>query len=160
DMIKALVAAATMLAGLASAAETAATQRFKLITNPLVLPPGQGDFTFNVLVTAAKLPIDEKKNIQPSLQDAGTPASPPVKIDSRFLGSDNTKAKNQLLKFEVKVAGFPPSDSQARSFVASYGDLHEPLAYTLTNTPSKGFAWTVKANPEWNLGSMPAFPIV
>ena len=157
-MIKAL-ALLTILAGSAFGADAAAEQKFKLVTNPLVLPPGQTDFVFNVLVTAANLAIDPKKNLQPSLLDAGTPASPPVKVDARFLGSDDPKAKNQLLRFEVKIAAFPVSDSQARSFVVTYGDRHESLAYTLTNTPSKGFSWTVKASPEWNLSSMPAFPV-
>jgi hypothetical protein len=147
-MMKA-VAALTMLArlGYAADAAVAADHKFTLVTNPLVLPPGQTEFTFNILVMGANLP-EQKTPVQPVLRDAGAPASPPVTISTRYVGSDSEKGRNQLVRFEVKVSGFPPSDSQTRAFAISYGDVRESLAYTLTNTPSKGFTWTVKANAE------------
>ena len=152
----------TLLAGLAHAAVAAAAtdHKFTLITNPLVLPPGQSNYSFKILVMGTNLPIDEKKAIEPLLVDAGTPASPPVTITPpKYKGSDNPKGKNQLLTFEFQVSGFPLSDSQTRAFAISYGDVRETLTYTLTNSPSKGFTWSVKVNAEWNLGSMAAFPI-
>ena len=140
--------------------DAATENKFELVTNPLVSAPGHTDFVFNILVTAANLPIDPEKNFPAEPAGCGYASLTAGQIDIRFLGSDDPKGKSQLLKFEVKVVGFPVSDSQARSFVVTYGDLHESLAYTLTNTPSKGFSWTVKANPEWNLASMSAFPVV
>jgi len=160
-MMKALAGLA-MLAGLAHAADAAAPadHRFTLLSNPLVLPPGQSDYPFKILVMGTNLPVDEKAAIKPLLVDAGTPQWPPVSVTQPdYKGSDNPKGKSQLLTFEFKVSGFRLSDSQTRNFAISYGDIRETLPYTLTNSPSKGFTRSVKANAEWNLGSMAAFPI-
>ena len=148
-----------VLAAFAPPANSVESQKFKLITNPLALPPGKDAFTFTVIVLATGLPVDSQKPFTPSLVDAGTPASPAVQINTKYLSSSNLGAADQRLTFQVKIANFPPADNQSRVFIASYGNLHEPLTYTLTNIPTRTFSWSVKAASEWNLASMNALPI-
>lgn len=154
-----ILSAITVLAGLATSAQSADTQKFKLITNPLVMPPGKDAFTFIVTVLATGLPVDPKKPLKPSLVDAQTPAFPPVQVTAQYRSSNDPKSAHQTLTFKVKVANFPPADNESRTFTASYGDVHEPLPYTLTNIPARTFSWSVKAPSEWNLSSTSMLPI-
>ena len=130
-------------------------QRFKLATPTLVLGPGQQSGTFTVAVLASGLPTDTSADAQPALVDQRSPAAPAVEVVTSLKSSPgDPKSPTRLWQFAVDVKLFPPAASQSRTFLLSYGNLHETLPYTLTNIEARSFTWSVKASPEWNLGSM------
>lgn len=135
---------------------SAPSQRFRLVGSTLQLEPGVTDTTLTVAVLANLQAADLQSGTEATLSDE-TPLATGTSVTATSVTP--TDALQQVWRFAVTVKGLGKAESQARVFVISFGRLRETLAYTLSNTPSKTFTWSVKAAPEWNLGSMQALSV-
>lgn len=147
---------ALLLTGPALAAAQTPAQRFRLASSTLQLAAGETGGTLGVTVIATLTEQELAPRRTATLVDE-TPNATGVRVTAPPIRTTNDL--QQIWRFEVTVQNFPKAESQNRVFLLSYGGFREPLTYTLSNIASKTFGWSVKAAPEWNLGSMTALSI-
>jgi hypothetical protein len=139
----------------AATAHAQAAQKLKLAPAAIVLQPGQTARDKIPITIVATLSEDELKMIaagtQPDLVDR-TPRTSTTSVISAFepAGSRLT-GTTQIWNFSLKIENFPEYDSETRVFLATYGPIAQTLDYTIANTFSKTFSWSVKMPQEWNL---------
>jgi hypothetical protein len=140
----------------ATAAAETHPQRFRLAGKTVTLAPGEtaGELTVTVLATfpnAAEAGPDTA-----TLVDV-TPGVPGVTVTATPV--KGTHELRQVWRFPVAVKGLPKAASQERVFLISYGELQEEHPYTLSNTRATPFAWSLKAAPDWNVGTTNALRV-
>ena len=148
--------AGMLLAPVASSAQDAASPRFKMASNALVLAPGETSGTFTVTVFATFQNADKRPKTDATLTDE-TPNATSATVKPASVKT--TGELQQIWRFTVAVSGFPKGATQSRTFLLSYATFREKLDYSVTNANSIAFAWSVKAAPEWNVATQQAYAI-
>lgn len=143
---------------IATCAALLAETKSTLHDSNVTLPPGARDHTAIVFVSVAGLSTEAKDKITsaPRLTDTSSSAYPGATVEVTgplvpTLGPDGFGAATW--KFQVKVAGFPAAETQARKFLFEFGPIRQDFAYTLSNLGGRAFTWSVRSPVEWNLAS-------
>lgn len=157
------VLAATLLLVPAGTADGQVPQKLKLAPAAIVLQPGQTNHDKIPITIIATLTDDELKKVAAGTTPALVDRTPRTSATSVIPAFDPAGSKltgtTQIWNFSLKIENFPEYDSEARVFLATYGPLAQTLDYTIANTFSKTFGWTVKMPQEWNLRHQPTHGI-